>query len=261
MKSETYRLLHVLALTPFLLGLALAQPPDSTAAMGQKFTEPKSANLLRVLLVGSGSSHDFPKLFLGTDKETLMRTGTMDVAATPNLLEALAMIPQADVLVFSGNHAQYGSDEFQTALNQMADAKKGLVFLHAATWDHPSWKGYNDRFISGKTPSHGKGYFEVTVKDSKSPITNGLPEKFMIDDENYRFEPGPKSKLVLVAENAPDGGENPHPSVWTVNDEKTRIVCTTLGHDGPAHDNPAYKTILVNAVNWVGGRSAGPPNQ
>lgn len=232
----------------------LAQAPDSIEPMGQKFAEPKAAKALRVLLVGSGSSHDFPKYFLGTDSVTLKAVPTFDVAATPNLDEALALMEKADVLVFSGNHDQYGKDEFQDALNKFADARKGVVLLHAATWDHSGWKGYNERFVGGKTPSHGKGDFEVTVKDTKSPVTKGVPATFKIYDENYRFEIGNKTKVDVCCYNAPDGGKDPLPSVWTVKDKKTRIVCITLGHDDKAHDNEAYKTLLVNSVNWVAGR-------
>ncbi len=246
--------LSKIALLAALLTLTATAQPDSTSAMGQKFADPKPANTLRVLLVGSGSSHDFPKYFLGTDAVTLKAAGGMDVAATPNLDEALALLPQADVLVFSGNHPNYGKEEFQKALHDFADNKKGLVMLHAATWDHSSWKGYSERFIGGKTPSHGQGLFQVTVKDTKHAVTKDVPATFEITDENYRFEIQSKTKVDVCCYNAPDGGKDPLPSVWTVKDRKTRIVCITLGHDGKAHDNPAFKTLLINSVNWVGGR-------
>lgn len=242
------------ALLPgFSLPLA-AQAPDSTEPMGQKFATPKPAKTLRVLLVGSGSSHDFPKYFLGTDAVTLKAAPGMDVAATPNLDEALKLLPDADVLVFSGNHDQYGKDEFQKALNDFADKRKGIVLLHAATWDHSGWKGYNERFVGGKTPSHGKGDFEVTVKDAKHSVTKGVPKTFSIYDENYRFEITEKSKVDVCCENAPDGSDKPLPSVWTVKDKKARIVCISLGHDDKAHDNAAFKTLLINSVNWVANR-------
>lgn len=244
-----------------LLTQPLLAQPDSTAAMGQKFATPKPAKTLRVLLVGSGSSHDFPRDFLGTDAVTLKAVPNTDVAATPNLEEALKLIKEADVIVFSGNHDQWGSDEFQKALNDFADDRKGVVLLHAATWQH-SWKGYNERFVGGKTTSHGKGDFEVTVKDTKHAVAKGVEGKFMIYDENYRFKFDPKAdpkgdsktKADLIAENAPDQSEGPLPSVWAVKDKKTRIVCITLGHDDKAHANPAYKAMLVNAVNWVANR-------
>lgn len=240
-----FALFGLLAASP-----VLAVPPDSIEAMGQKFAEPRADKTLRVLLVGSGTSHDFPKFFLGTDAVTLKAAGGMDVAATPNLGEALALIQQADVLVFSGNHSQYGKQEFQKALHQFADEGKGIVLLHAATWSHP-WNGYNERFVAGRTPSHGRGEFEVTVKDANHDVTRSVPESFKITDENYRPQLESAERVHICAENAPDGSDKPNPSVWVVKDPKTRIVCITLGHDDKAHDHPAFKTLLVNAVKWV----------
>jgi hypothetical protein len=247
------RALLCAALLPLTSLPVSALAPDTTEAMGQKFANPKPASTLRVLLVGAGTSHDFPKYFLGTDAETLKAAGGIDIAATPNLEEALDLLKQADVLVFSGNHDQWGTKEFQTALHKFADSRKGIVILHAATWSHP-WKGYNDRFVAGRTPGHGYGEFEVTLKDTKHALTKDVPGTFKITDENYRFELNPRAKIHLCAENAPDGGPDPHPSVWAVKDHKTRIVCITLGHAAQAHDNPAYQTLLTNAVKWVAGR-------
>ncbi|MDA0766216.1 MAG: ThuA domain-containing protein [Verrucomicrobia bacterium] len=248
-------LLGALALLPFFVQPLAAQARNSTEAMGQKFVSPKPAETLRVLLVGSGSSHDFPKYFLGTDAATLKAVPGVDVAATPNLEEALALLPEADVLVFSGNHGQYGTPEFQKALNDFADKGRGLVFLHAATWNHSGWKGYNDRFINGMTPGHmAYGDVTVTVTDEKSPIMKGVPATFSFKEENYRSELTSKDKAHVLAENNPDAKNIAHPSVWTVQDDKARIVCVTLGHDAAAHDSKAYQTILINAVNWVAGR-------
>ena len=240
------------ALIPQLSQPLSAQAPNSTEPMGQKFATPKPAKTLRVLLVGAGTSHDFPKYFLGADEVTLKAADGMDVAATPNLAEALELMKDADVLVFSGNHDQFGTDEFQKALHKFADARKGLVILHAGTWAHP-WKGYNDRFVGGGTPGHGFGEFEVTIKDTRHDVTKGVDKTFKITDENYRFEQAKRARIDVCAENAADGGKE-HPSVWIVKDRKTRIVCITLGHADAAHSNPAYKTLLTNAVNWVGGR-------
>ncbi len=248
-------LLGAVALFPLLVQPLAAQPPDSIAPMGQKFTSPKPEKALRVLLVGSGSSHDFPKFFLGTDAVTLKAAAGMDVAATPNLEEALALLPEADVLVFSGNHDQYGKPEFQKALDEFANAGKGLVMLHAATWDHPAWKGFNDRFINGTTPGHDSyGPVTVTVTDAASPIMKGVSPSFTIKEENYRTELKSKTKASILAENNPGANKVVHPSVWIVKDRKARIVCITLGHDGDAHDSKDYQNILINSVNWAAGR-------
>lgn len=229
-------------------------PPDSIEPMNQRFERLVATGTLRVAIVGSGSSHHFPKDFLHTDSKTLEAgIEKVDVVATPNFEEAMAFLKAADVLVFSGNHQQWGRPKFQKALNEFADAGKGLVMLHAATWVHP-WKGYNERFIGGRTPSHGKGDFEVTVKDPDHSVTDGVPGTFDIWDENYRFQLEAKDRVHVCCENQPDQTDGPIPSVWEVKDPKAKIICITLGHDHRAHENKAFQKLLINAVNYVGGR-------
>ena len=227
-------------------------PPNSTAATGQKFAEPRKPDSLRVLLVGAGQAHHFPRDFIATDRETLSRIKHADVIGTMNLDEALAAIQLADVLVFSGNHDQWGSERFQRALHEFADSGKGMVMLHAATWSHP-WEGYNERFVSGRTTGHGKGEFEVTIKKPGHPIASKVKPKFTIWDENYRFRFEGASKHQLLAVNEPDKTDGPIPSVWIVKDPKARIVCITLGHDQRAHSHQDFQRLLINSVNWAGG--------
>jgi len=253
MNTTSLRLILLSAIACFpAIGLAAPQDPATTDATGAKFAGRTATKLLRVLLVGSGSSHDFPRFFLGTDGQTLKATGSMDIATTPNLDEALTLLPQADVLVFSGNHDQWGKPEFQKLLHEFADSGKGLVFLHAGTWTHPGWDNYNRRFIAGATKSHGKGEFTVSVKNTTHPITRGVPATFQITDESYRHEFMDQAKVEILAENNHEG--KIHASIWITGDPKTKIVNITLGHDAAAHENAAYKTILINSVNWVAGR-------
>ncbi len=243
--------LAVLALVPCLAAQDLK--PDTTEPMGQKFQNPKPAGTLRVLLVGAGGSHDFPRYFLGKDAETLRAAGKIDTAATPNLEEAKELLEQADVFVFSANHGTFGLPPFQQRLNAFADAGKGIVLLHAATWyNWPEETGYNKRFVGGGSRGHGFKDFEVKVKKPNHPVMKGVPKTFSIFDENYYIELMEDAKVEVLAENEADDRTNkPHPSVWIVKDRKTRIVCISLGHDARAHDNEAYKTLLVNAVKWV----------
>lgn len=244
-------------------------PPDSTAATGLKFREPQAEGAIRVLIVGAGSSHHFPRDFIKTDSETLAAIPGADVIGTMNLAEALASMPKADVLVFSGNHKQWGTSEFQKALHTFADAGKGIVLLHAATWSHP-WEGYNKRFVAGETKGHGKGDVAATVAERRwtdkitpeppsnsirpanHPILKGVPKSFTIADESYHSVFFEKESQTTLIENKPDGkSPDPHPALWIVNDSKARIVCYTPGHDDKSHAHEAYKTILRNAVKWV----------
>lgn len=209
-----------------------------------------------MLIAGAGSSHDFPRFFLRQDTATLKAAGGIDTAATPNMLEALALLPQADVLVFSGNHPQFGSPRFQAALQQFADAGKGLVILHAGVWrNFPTQTGFNQRFVGGGAKGHGHGTFKVTVRKPDHPVMKGVPAEFDITDESYHTTLEADAPVEVLAENAPgQGTEIAYPGVWTVADPKARIVCISLGHSEPAHSNAAYQTLLVNAVKWVGAR-------
>lgn len=223
----------------------------STAPTGQTFD-------LRVLVVGSGSSHHFPRFFLAADSETLNAAGGIDAVATANMEEAVNLLPQADVLVFSGNHESYGSGAFQRAIREHAAAGKGIVLVHAALWRHP-WEGYNDRFVGGGSGGHGFGEVEVTVTNANHPVMAGVPASFTVTDESYHHEFFGDAEVEVLAENGPDNQtRRPHASVWVVKDPETRIVCMTLGHDERAHSHPAYKKILTNAVEWV---AAGPASQ
>ena len=237
------------------------EPADSTAATGRRFAEPRKKDMLRVLLVGAGSSHHFPRDFIKADLETLAVVPLTDVIGTMNLAEALASMPKADVLVFSGNHKQWGTPEFQKALHAFADAGKGIVLLHAATWSHP-WDGYNKRFVAGETKGHGKGdVVAESVSPAKHPILKGVPESFTIADESYHSVFFEKDGHTTLIENKPDGkSPDAHPALWIVNDPKCRIVAYTHGHDDKSHAHEAYKAILRNAVKWVSGSSLKPDN-
>src|SRR5207253_734304 len=57
------------------------------------------------------------------------------------------------------------------------------------------------------------------------------------------------SEVLATGKNIQSG--KTYPSVWVVNHAKARIVCIALGHDGAAHEHPAYQRILQNAVKWA----------
>ncbi|MDB6137002.1 MAG: auracyanin-A, partial [Verrucomicrobiaceae bacterium] len=70
-------------------------------------------------------------------------------------------------------------------------------------------------------------------------------------------EPLPEgtAAIEVMAETTPSQKYGkPHPSVWITKNDKARIVGIALGHDERVHDLPAFRTILTNAVKWVGGK-------
>jgi type 1 glutamine amidotransferase len=231
-----------------------ADNPRTTAPTGQKFGARKPGQL-RVLVAGAGSSHNFPKFFLGTDGQVAKAAG-YDVAATPNLKETLELLPQADLFLFSGNHSQFGTPEFQKSIRDFVGAGKGVVLLHAATWyNWPLETKYNDEFVCGGARGHGHSEFPFTVTKPAHPVMAGVPATFKIRDESYNVEltrpEGAEVLGTIPRQNPKEGQSTILPSVWVVQHPKARIVCVALGHDEHSHDHLAYQKLLLNALTWV----------
>jgi type 1 glutamine amidotransferase len=83
----------------------------------------------------------------------------------------------------------------------------------------------------------------------------GVPADFTITDELYWFEPDAQGTAIQVLATAHSPQKNKtYPQVFIVKHPKARIVGITLGHDGKAHDHPAYQQLLRNSLNWVAGK-------
>jgi len=235
--------------TSVLLGL----PAFAAGPSGEKFAEPRKAGALRALLIGGGSSHDFEKFFHQTDSATLRAKG-FDPAYTEDVEEAVALLPQADLLIISTNQGPFGSAKFQDALNAFADGGKGVIVLHPGAWfNWPPATGYNTKFVGGGAKSHDRyGKFTVTVSDPAHPIMKDVPPTFEVSDELYHVTLDPAAQTKVLAETSTSlVTKKTHPSVWTIQHPKARVVAIALGHDAAVHDLPAFKAILTNAAQWV----------
>ena len=107
--------------------------------------------------------------------------------------------------------------------------------------------------VTGGSRGHDRlGEFEVTVTEVNHPVMAGVPATFKIGDELYNFIPDEKGspRQVLATGKSPNTGKV-FPVVWITQHTKARIVCITLGHDGKAHEHPAYQVLLKNSVRWV----------
>ncbi len=219
---------------------AVPQPPATRPAKGP-----------RVLLVGGGSSHDFVKFFGEADKAILADTaGWVDF--TQNLNGIAPILDRIDVLVLSAN--QPINTITRKALIEFANSGKGIIPFHPGTWyawnNFPEW---NQQIVGGGTRGHDKlGAFPVEITNPNHPVTKGVPPTFEITDELYNYTPDPAATPieVLVTATSPKTGKV-FPQVFVVKHPKSRIVAITLGHDARAHDLPAFRTLLKNAVIWT----------
>ena len=214
----------------------------------------------KVLIIGGGSAHDFGKFFGGTDRATLEAAG-FSVNYTEDRDQAAAEIGRADVAVISVNRQFFDTPEYRKALFDFAAAGKGRVMLHPGTWyGFAQWPELNAAIVGGGARGHDRiAKFSVNAVKPEHPVMKGVPPSFEVEDELYYLnaEPGKipagTTAIDVLAETSPSVRfKQPHPAVYVTTHPRARIVGITLGHDERVHDLAAFKTLLVNAVRWVG---------
>jgi putative membrane-bound dehydrogenase-like protein len=211
---------------------------------------------IKTLMVGGGSSHDFDKWFNKADSAILSEGGLASVNYTDKPDTIAEVLKEVDVLYQSTNQ-KIDNKDVRKGIFDFADAGKGIVIVHAGMWyNWPDWTEYNRVLAGGGAKGHDRyGEFEVNLDVTDHPVMKGVPASFKITDELYyaKFEEnGTPVQVLATAKNLTNG--KTFPSVWIVKHSKARIVCIALGHDGKAHDLPAYKTMLRNAVAWAAGK-------
>ncbi len=215
-------------------------------------TSPGAASSPRVLIVGGDQHHDFDRWFNEATTATLEATGA-EVSYTDVPSRILPALSEIDVLYLTNNQPLPGQ-ELRDGIFNFVEAGKGLLIGHAAGWySWSDWPAYNRDLVGGGTRSHlPYGEFQVTVADPEHAIMQEVPATFTIRDELYRFERDPDGPPIHVLATGRDEQTGTvYPVVWTVDHPNGRIVVNTLGHDGEAHNHPAYRTILQNSLRWA----------
>lgn len=217
------------------------------------FTPPAENDPPTVLIVGGHDHHDFDRWFNQEDSAIIAETGA-SVSYTDDPGTILPQLAGLDILYLSNNQP-LPDPELQRAIHDFVGAGSGLMVVHAAGWYiwQDAWPEYYRDFVGGGTRSHPPlGEFEVVVTDPDHPLMEGVPERFTITDELYRFqrdEDAAEMHVLAKGIEAETGDE--YPVAWTVDYGDGRVVNITLGHDGDAHQHPAYRAMLQNSIQWL----------
>ena len=228
--------------------------PSAPSKLAGQFS--KTDKVIGVAVTGGGDAHDFARWWGGTDVATLNSVAGVKAVYTENPNDLLDALDSIEVLYLSHNKAT-PNPKVREGIFAFAERGGGLLINHAANWlNWRDWPAYNRQLVSGVTRGHDKyGEFEVVVTDQTHPVMKNVPLSFKITDELYNFQPDDTatSRHVLATAKSPTSGKE-FPIIWVVKHDKARILCNTLGHDGKAHEHPAYQTLLKNSVQWLGGK-------
>lgn len=191
-----------------------------------------------------------------------------------------------DVVIcnFGWNAAPW-SDGTQADFEKYISNGGGLVVVHAADNSFPMWPAYNrmiglggwgDRtekdgpFVyydkdgklvrdtsPGRAGSHGaQKEFLITVRNSKHPITKGMPLNWMHSkDEMYDRLRGPAENMeVLATAFSPKdnrGTDRHEPMLMTIKQGKGRIFHTPLGHVDYSVECVGFIISLQRGAQWA----------
>jgi hypothetical protein len=138
---------------------------------------------------------------------------------------------------------------------------KPLVALHHSICAFDDWPEYFN-IIGGKyfhkpTTVNGKEYpacsyihdvhFNVRIANPKHPVTKGLQD-FEIFDETYKGYYVEAGVIPLLTTEEPSST----PIIgWTKKYGKAQVVTLQIGHDVPTFENPSFRKLLKQSIEWV----------
>lgn len=211
-----------------------------------------ASNPVKVLMLGGNQHHDYKLCYDKLDRKILEDAGIAEVTYTEDVKVATAALAETDVFMACGN-VPYDK-AMKEAILAFLDRNGGLLLTHAAVWKRKGWPLLNTKIVGGIPKGHeAKGKtFDVKILKPEHPLTKDLPATFEIIDELYRMEHIQKNVewTVLTESKSRDTGKV-YPSIFLAEREKGTVLCCTLGHDQLAHDVPAYKQFLRNAISWL----------
>jgi len=165
------------------------------------------------------------------------------------------LMDRFDILLFY-DMVQEINDHQKEAFINLLNEGKGIVFLHHSLVSYQAWDEF-EKIIGGRYvlsgPEQDSSTYRhdvdipVEVIDHHHPITKGVDD-FVIHDEVYgNFQVLP-TVHPLLGTGHPESGDI---IGWTNLYGKSRIVYIQLGHDHFAYENPDFRRIIKQSVQWV----------
>ncbi len=230
-------------------------PASLAAESGGGGQAAPGTHVLRGLVVTGGHDHEtsFYSLFNGNTGVPTMAVASGTTAFQSDLRGKYDLLVMYD----------FTRELSEAALKNLRDfvaAGKGVVVLHHALLNYQSCPWWYEDVVGGRYRLQREGdHPSSTVKfgerlqvtpAGEHPITAGLGP-FQIEDETYKgMYFSPRIRPLLTTDNA----ASDRVLAWIGPCKTSRVVAIQLGHGPTAHQNPAYRALVRNAILWAAGR-------
>jgi type 1 glutamine amidotransferase len=196
----------------------------------------------------------------------------MLASLSPEITYQIAELPGAYDMFLPGNRDKYDVLVFYHMWQTITDVQakafaecisrgKPVVALHHSICAYDDWPEYwniiGGKYFHKPTTFKGKEYqpcsyihdlhFNVKVEDPDNPVTKGIKD-FEIFDETYKgyyVEDGVTPLLTT------DESTSTPVIGWTKKYGKSKIVVLQCGHDAPTFENPNFRKLLRQSIEWV----------
>lgn len=219
-----------------------------------------SQDSIRVLVITGGHGYNVESFNI------------MFASLEPGIVYQIAELPAAyemfkpesrkkyDVLVFYHMWQQI-SEEQKEILTDCIRQGKPVVALHHSICAFDDWPEYwniiGGKYFHKTTSFKGKVYqpcsyihdlhFIVKVADRKHQVTRGIND-FNLFDETYKGYYIADDVIPLLTTDEPSSNTV---IGWAKNYGKSRIVVLQSGHDVPTFENPDFRKLLRQSIEWV----------
>lgn len=208
----------------------------------------------RILIITGGHEFEREAFFNTFDDMTGIEYREVKQPEANQLYDS-DLMDRYDVLLFYDMVQEIGEEE-KEAFIHLLNKGKGVVFLHHSLVSYQDWDEF-EKIIGGRYVLYGPARdsstyrhdvdIPVTVIDHHHPVTAGVND-FVIHDEVYgNFKVLP-AVHPLLGTGHPESGEV---IGWTNLYGKSRIVYIQMGHDHFAYENPDFRRIIRQSIQWV----------
>jgi type 1 glutamine amidotransferase len=226
----------------------LSPPPDLKAP------QPR-ADAVRALLITGGHDHEtsFYTLFHGYEDLGRVPVSGSAEAFKNDLRDKYDVIVMYD---FSRDLTEAGKKN----LRNFVESGKGIVVLHHALLNYQAWPWWYEEVVGGSYRLQKQGdvassTYKADQKifaapDGEHPITRGI-KPFQVVDETYKHMwISGRARPLLITDN-PNGDRF---LAWVGPCTTSRVVAIQMGHGPTVFSDPAYRTLVHNAILWSAGR-------